>query len=292
MVGRYDRAMLVRPVADVWRFSDDAASVIERDRAANNLVLGIVQSLLDRPDSYPETRCWIVEQDGAAVGAAIRTPPYNVVVVDPLHDDAIDELVGHLLIDDPRLPGVTANTPWASRFAERWAAASGSTARTAIAQGVYVLTSVRAPRVTAGSSREATTDDRPLLERWMHEFEHEALTAMTRDEHATERALDARLGEGDNAGFTLWVIDGSPVSLTGWMRIPGGARIGPVYTPPAGRGRGYASNLVAEVSEQMLSGGSEACFLYTDLGNPTSNGIYRAIGYEQVAESLMIEFDG
>ena len=26
----------------------------------------------------------------------------------------------------------------------------------------------------------------------------------------------------------------------------------------------------------MLARGAEACFLYTDLGNPTSNGIYRA----------------
>lgn len=283
--------MRVTRVEDVGQFAELAAPVIERDPAANNLVLGIVQSLLDRPDSYADAWCWLVEHEGASVGAAIRTPPYNVVIADPLHDEAVDALADRLMTDEPELPGVTANTPWVSRFAERWAAASGSTARTTIAQGVYALTSVRPPRPAAGGRRAATHNDRPLLERWMLEFEREALTAIVRDEHGTQRAIDARLDAGESGGFTLWEDADRPVSMTGWTRIPGGARIGPVYTPAAERGRGYASNLVAEVSSQMLERGAEACFLYTDLGNPTSNGIYQEIGYEQVAESLMIAFD-
>ncbi len=63
-----------------------------------------------------------------------------------------------------------------------------------------------------------------------------------------------------------------------------------MYTPSEERGRGYASNLVAEVSARMLDDGAAACFLYTDLANPTSNAVYRRIGYEQVAESSMIRF--
>ncbi len=290
---QYHRSMLVTRLDDVATFARLAAPVLEHDPAANNLVLGIVQSLLDRPDSYAGASCWLVEHDGAPVGAAIRTPPYNVVVADPLDGGAIEALVERLTSDEPNLPGVTANTPWVSRFADRWSAASGSASRTTIAQGVYSLTSVAAPPPAAGAARVASAGDRPLLERWMHEFEREALTAMTiRDEHATQRAIDARIGGGDAAGFTLWEVDDRPVSMTGWTRITGGARVGPVYTPPAERGRGYASNLVAEVSAELLERGAEACFLYTDLGNPTSNGIYQVIGYEQVAESLMIAFEG
>ena len=33
------------------------------------------------------------------------------------------------------------------------------------------------------------------------------------------------------------------------------------------------------------------CLLYADLANPTSNGIYRAIGYRPVAELVRYEFD-
>lgn len=283
--------MRVTQTHDVTTFAELAAPVIERDPAANNLVLGIVQTLLDRPDAYTEAFCWTVEHDGGLVGAAIRTPPYNVVVADPLHDDAVDALADRLATDEPDLPGVTANTPWVTRFAERWTERTTTTTRTTLAQGVYALTTVRTPRGAVGAPRAATTADRPLLEGWLLEFEREALIKVARDANATRRALDGRLGDGGGSGFILWEVDDRPVSLTGWANIPGGARIGPVYTPQNERGRGYASNLVADVSRQMLARGAEACFLYTDLGNPTSNGIYRTIGYEQVAESLMIAFD-
>ena len=32
------------------------------------------------------------------------------------------------------------------------------------------------------------------------------------------------------------------------------------------------------------------CVLYTDLGNPTSNSIYRNIGYEAITETLIYGF--
>jgi hypothetical protein len=71
---------------------------------------------------------------------------------------------------------------------------------------------------------------------------------------------------------------------------PRGIRIGAVYTPPQDRGRGYASNLVAAVSQAQLDAGRTFCFLYTDLANPTSNHIYRAVGYEPVSEAMEFVF--
>ena len=282
--------MEVVPLPDAAAFLEAAAPVLHRDAAANNLPLGIAQNLIDRPEAYDEAFFWVAQHEGTVVGAALRTPPYPLVLVEPVEAAVIGALVSALAGGRPAVPGVTANEPWATRFAEAWAAATGAAWDVAIGQGVYALTSVRAPRPAQGSSRLATLEDRSLLVRWMHEFEIEALQAMTRDEHAIERALETRLGEGDSSGFSLWDDDGRAVSLAGWTRIPGGARIGPVYTPPDERGRGYASNLVAEVSRSMLDAGASACFLYTDLGNPTSNAIYRRIGYDQVAESLMITF--
>lgn len=52
----------------------------------------------------------------------------------------------------------------------------------------------------------------------------------------------------------------------------GVARVGPVYTPSAQRGRGWASNAVAEVSRRIQAEGVGAC-LFTDQANPTSNRI-------------------
>ena len=36
--------------------------------------------------------------------------------------------------------------------------------------------------------------------------------------------------------------------------------------------------------------GRDFCFLFTDVSNPTSNSIYRRIGYEPVAEVVELRF--
>jgi predicted GNAT family acetyltransferase len=93
------------------------------------------------------------------------------------------------------------------------------------------------------------------------------------------------------AGIALWV-DGEPVSMAGFSGpTPHGIRIGPVYTPPERRRRGYASALVAALSAKLLAEGRDYCFLYTDLANPTSNKIYTDVGYEHVCESVELVFD-
>jgi predicted GNAT family acetyltransferase len=63
-----------------------------------------------------------------------------------------------------------------------------------------------------------------------------------------------------------------------------------VYTPPEHRRRGYATALVAELSRFLLERGHRACFLYTDLANPTSNAIHERIGYQRIADAAEIRF--
>jgi hypothetical protein len=46
---------------------------------------------------------------------------------------------------------------------------------------------------------------------------------------------------------------------------------------------------VAAVSAGVLAAGRR-CILYTDLGNPTSNSVYRRIGYRAVVECLRYRF--
>ena len=109
------------------------------------------------------------------------------------------------------------------------------------------------------------------------------------DDARADLDLDLRLANR-GSGFLVWEDDG-PVSVSGHRVIPGvGARIGPVYTPPEHRGRGYATRLVAEHTAARLAAGDPACFLYTDMANPTSNAIYARIGYEKVCEAAEYSF--
>ena len=90
----------------------------------------------------------------------------------------------------------------------------------------------------------------------------------------------------------LWETQGAPVSMAVVQGpTPGGIRVGMVYTPPAQRGRGHASTLVAALSQQLLDAGRRACFLFTNLANPTSNGIYQQVGYVKVDEALLVRLE-
>jgi predicted GNAT family acetyltransferase len=132
--------------------------------------------------------------------------------------------------------------------------------------------------------------DRQLLVRWSLDFGIEALG--DGDLAEAERTVDARLGTEDpqSRGLYFWV-DGAPVSMAGYTGpTPHGIRVGPVYTPPELRGRGYASALVAQMSQALLDGGRSFCFLFTNLANPTANHIYEQIGYEPVVDMDVYTF--
>lgn len=70
----------------------------------------------------------------------------------------------------------------------------------------------------------------------------------------------------------------------------GFARIGPVYTPPDRRGRGYAAGVTARAARAILDAGATPC-LFTDLANPTSNGVYQRIGFEPVLDTVTVRID-
>lgn len=79
--------------------------------------------------------------------------------------------------------------------------------------------------------------------------------------------------------------DGEPVcTLALSPDVAGTVRVGPVYTPPAQRRRGYASSAVAEASRRALAAGARQCMLFTDLANPTSNKIYASVGYSRFGD--------
>ena len=101
------------------------------------------------------------------------------------------------------------------------------------------------------------------------------------EEYFTREDMVERIDAGR---VWLWEVAGEPVHLTGFNAPSFGvARVGPVYTPRAHRGRGYASAAVAGVSRRLLDEGVRVC-LFTDQANPTSNRIYQALGYRPVVD--------
>ncbi len=70
-----------------------------------------------------------------------------------------------------------------------------------------------------------------------------------------------------------------------------GGTVGPVYTSPEKRGHGYASAVVAGVSQKILDSGKTFCVLFTDLANSTANSIYQNIGYHPLGDFDELKFE-
>jgi hypothetical protein len=284
---------------DVVRLDDAAAFLAEAeplllaDEARHNLILGIAGTIRDSPDLYPLRSLWLVRDGNEVFGAALRTPPYNLILARPKSGEALAALAESVAGEE--LPGVVGTEPEVHEFAELWCRHTGATARTNMRQGVYALEHVEPLPAAAGSARAAGPDDRELALRWWIAFGEEVLHEGGPGRERAVQSVDHRLS-APRTGLVLWEDGGEPVSLAGWGGPTlNGIRIGPVYTPPELRGRGYATALTAEVSQQLLDGrlfdgGRRFCFLYTDLGNPTSNAIYERIGYRLVAEAAEVVF--
>lgn len=145
------------------------------------------------------------------------------------------------------------------------------------------LTGAPVQRACTGSLRHATIEDLEIVAAWTEAFRLEARLHVTAEQAAADvpRALS-------NGTRYLWVdASGAPQGLIGGTLIaPTGARIGPVYTPPDGRGRGIGGAMVCALSEQLLACGAASVFLFTDASNPTSNALYRRIGFEPIGRHL------
>jgi uncharacterized protein len=279
--------MEVRAVGDPQAFLDAAAPLLLADEARHNLILGLAATLRDQPSRHPEYWLWLVEDGTEVVGAAARTPPYAIAVARLPRAEVADALAAAA---GPELPGAIGARPEIDWFADAWRARTGDDVRVRFRQGIFRLERVVEPPPPGGAMRLAGRADRDLAIDWWDAFVCEAHHGEAAAPGENERSVDLRL-TADGSGIALWEDGGAVVSLAAWGNpTPNGVRIGPVYTPPGRRGRGYASALVAALSAELLAGGRRFCFLYTDLANATANRIYERIGYERVCESAELSF--
>jgi predicted GNAT family acetyltransferase len=275
----------VRRPPDVHAFLADAGPFLAEREAEHNLLLGICSVLARDPQPFGEGPPYLAisENEGRIVGAAIRTPPHNLVLSETDDLAAIEPLVRDVLATVDTLPGVMGPGTVASAFVRAWCERAGGSATLTMANRIYRASRSMPPSGVEGGMRPYRDDDHELTIRWFDAFVREALPEESVND-SSEALLRRRLDDPDG-GLRFWEDRGSRVSLAGFgSRTPNGIRVGPVYTPPESRGRGYASALVARMTAALLEGEHRFCFLFTDLANPTSNGIYQRIGYEAVTD--------
>jgi predicted GNAT family acetyltransferase len=264
-----------------------AQEVVDRAGAflASEPVLhNLVRTLLAVRVAHPEPgRYWMVRDGDDIVGVVFQSPLDFGATMTPMPSAAARAAAAAIAASGVRLPGVHGDAATAACFAGHWTEHAGVAAVPTAGMRVYELHRVEAPALD-GRLRVATTADRALVVEWVRAFQADVGEAPDAD---VEAVVDRRTSAGE---LWLWDLDG-PVSMAGVSPpIDGVVRVAYVYTPPSRRGSGYASACVAALSARALAQGHRP-MLYTDLGNPVSNSIYRRIGYRAVGECLRYRFD-
>ena len=271
---------------DIGAFHGDVYDALAAHEVVNNLPLGILMRGVN-DEAKPDWFMARVEGADACELIALMTPPRNLVLTSENRDvpvDAISLLAQHMAEGGILPPGVVAETALADRFAYAFSESSGKKAEIAARQRLYRLDRVEDVPVV-GELRLSSLRDMHYLPFWMKAFTDECFHENAPLDEASARYCVDR-------GMMYILEDGGqPVSMAGSSRqMPHGRAVGPVYTPPYLRGKGYATACVALLSRLILEKGNDYCALFTDLENPISNSIYQKIGYYPICDFREIKF--
>jgi uncharacterized protein len=259
-------------------FNANVVPSLSAREAENGLPISIARRLAAQPGANPHALLLGVESAGAVLGAAVWTPPHDVVVT-RLPAGAAALIAAECARTGFPLTGASGPEGHGLEVAEQLASYSAAQVRVRVRRRVYELTALSALTRASGAARRAATPDLELVARWYAEFAQ--ITALPGQANSRDWA-SATIAAG--SAF-LWEDAGAGCLACLTRETPNGHAIGPVYTPPAARRRGYATSLVAELSERVLTSGKRFVWLFTDDANPTSNHIYESIGFRFVCRS-------
>ncbi len=291
MSGAARGSLRLEVVASGAELMEAAGAFLVAREAEHSLLLGLLGAVRDRPEVFRDPYLALV-RDVAGVGlVAVCTPPHDLVLSLAARPAAVDLVAADALARRRRPSGVAGPVDVLRRFVAAWGAAGGPPAEVDLRTRTYRLDRVVPPSAPpVGGPRVARSGDASLLAAWVAAFQAEALGHEPAGDPA--ETLLARWLADPVRIVWLWEAAGVPVAMAVAGNVtPNGRRIGSVYTPPEHRRRGYASALVAAVSQAELDGGRASCFLDTDRANPTSNRIYEAIGYRPVIDGERCTFD-
>lgn len=280
--------MNAQTLRSAQEFLDIAGNALLADEIQHGLTFGIVERLTENPHLYGDAAPWfvVIENAGEVCATAMRTPPHRVILTH--HSDDVDDvsvaLAQAIREIDPVISGVVGTKQIADAFTKTWSELSGKQVTDVMAQRIYRLTELIEPNWSDGHFRQATLDDEEIVLAWIKAFHQEAMGkefSPNETQRYRERILNGEIYLWDNAGPTSMALKTRPMqnSIT----------IGGVYTPPEERNHGYASSCVAALCRELLNE-YRFCVLYTDLSNPTSNAIYKKMGFKEYCDSVQYSY--
>jgi GNAT superfamily N-acetyltransferase len=273
---------------DAGEFARLVRPLLEPDPVRHTHVLTVLHAVLHRAFA-PVTMLTLHEDDGV-VGALLRTDGRPALVSGvPLR--GVPAVVDALQERDPEPVGAQGPVAEAEAVAGAWAARTGATVAVGMRMRLFALDTLRPPEGVPGAARAVGLDDEAGIDRlatWRAAFaaEHDGTgSPPRRPREDVVRALEGGAGE------LLWDVGGEPVAQAAARAVSAGmSRIGPVYTPPEHRRRGYAAAVTAAAARWAQDRGARHVLLYTDLANPTTNRLYPRLGFRPRYDAVELRF--
>jgi len=277
--------MPVETCASAQSFLEETEAYRGAEPLGTNVLGSVALTVADGSRSYESCRWWVVRDDhGDVVGAAMRTAPH-AVCLGPMPEECAASLGAAAAVSDDDLAGASGPVGEVRAFLDAYVASGSPGSRRALGPAsshlLYEVHTLRRPEVP-GTASAATLEEIERAVAWYAAFSEEI------DGSGAAPAQRASIEATVRAGRLWWWLDdrGEVVSMAGHAvatPTPAGmvVRVGPVYTPPRARRRGFGAAVTAAVTERHLADGSRV-MLFTDAANATSNGVYRGIGYELV----------
>ncbi|WP_144473540.1 GNAT family N-acetyltransferase [Bacillus tropicus] len=265
---------------EIVNFKEEVTPFLEKNEQENNLILGVLQ-MVQQPIFMG-----IAKQGEEITVVFLQTEDKKQIIVAnaEISGVAIKMLAKELTKIYPDIPGLIGNKKVVQKLAEEIALLENKKKNVVMEQGVYELKKVKKKPSEDVFFREVSSNELTLIEEWIYQFCKDVNLPTTKEE--AKQTAHALLTNHRLFGLE---VDGKLVSVAAKTRpTKNNITVNFVYTPTEARKKGYASNCVAALSQRMLDEGYKTTTLYTDLANPTSNKIYQEIGYEQIAESVLI----
>ncbi|MCH4568802.1 GNAT family N-acetyltransferase [Bacillus sp. ES1-5] len=265
---------------EILTFKEEVTPFLEKNEQENNLILGVLQ-MVQQPIFMGVAK---QREEITVVFLQTEEKKQIIVATSEIAEEDIVELAKKFTKVYSNVPGLIGNKKIVQKLAEEIAVLENKKTNVAMEQGVYALQQVKKKWNEDGAFREIGSDELPLIEQWIYQFCEDVRLPTTKEE--AKQTAHTLITNRRLFGLD---VDGQLVSVAAKTRpTTNNITVNFVYTPKEGRKKGYASSCVAALSQRMLDEGYKTTTLYTDLANPTSNKIYQEIGYEQIAESVLI----
>jgi uncharacterized protein len=268
-------------------FSEDPAFVLSRAEVflssqpvLHNLILSVLHARVAQADPG---RYWMAIHRDDIVGVVIQSPLTFPATLTPMDRPVAAAMADAIAEAGVALPGVSGEAATAATFAGQWSERTKSAAIPFQGNRLYELSETAEIPNVEGKLRLADPQERSLMILWTGAFQHE----IGEPANDIELRVDRGLVDGQ-----LWVWDRCEEAVSmaiGRGPVQGVVRLSGVYTPAEKRRHGYAAACVHALSKKLRDAGHR-CILYTDLANPTSNSVYRRIGYRALTEALRYRF--